>query len=70
MFMRAFLATSPRLAVGGHYHLHHDVTERFHGAQWFESRVVILAVEGEANSIAILDTETLALEFLNSRPWA
>lgn len=70
MFMRAFLATSPRLAVGGHHHLHHDVTERFHGAQWFESRVVILAADGEANSIAILDTETLALEFLNSRPWA
>jgi len=68
MFMRAFLATSPRLAVGGHYHLHHDVTERFHGAQWFESRVVILDADGEANSFAILDTWTLAIEFVNDDP--
>lgn len=70
MFMRAFLATSPRLAVGGHYHLFQDVTERFDGEQDFESRVVILDADGEANSVAILDTGTLALEFLNSRPWA
>ncbi|MBC7760526.1 MAG: hypothetical protein H7201_01740 [Candidatus Saccharibacteria bacterium] len=66
MFLRAFLATIPRLAVGGHHHLFHDVTERFSGKQSFESRVVVLNADGEANSVAILDTSTLEMEFLNN----
>ena len=45
--MRAFLATSPRLAVGGHHHMSHDVTERFHGERWFEARVVILDADAK-----------------------
>lgn len=39
--------------------LSHDVTERFHGERWFEARVVILDADGEENSVAILDTDTL-----------
>ncbi|MFM9921316.1 metallophosphoesterase [Lacisediminihabitans sp. H27-G8] len=64
MFLRAFLATTPRLAVGGHYHLFHDVTERFHGQESFEARVVVLDADGEANSVAILNTTTLEMEVL------
>ena len=65
MFLRAFLTTTPRLAVGGHYHVFHDMTDWFHGKESFEARVVILAADGEANSVAILDTSTLEMEFLN-----
>ena len=65
MFLRAFLTTTPRLAVGGHYHVFHDKTDWFHGKESFEARVVILAADGEANSVAILDTSTLEMEFLN-----
>ena len=65
MFLQAFLAATPRLAVGGHYHLFHDVTERFPGRPEFEARVVVLDADGEANSVAILDTSTLEMEFLN-----
>ncbi|QNE46227.1 hypothetical protein F1C58_04415 [Glaciihabitans sp. INWT7] len=65
MFLRAFLATTPRLAVGGHYHLFHDVTGRFPGKQEFEARVVVLDADGKANSLAILDTSSLEMELLN-----
>ena len=67
MFHRGFMAVTPKLSLGGHYHLRLDTTEEFHdlNGNVFESRAVILDADGEMNSVAILDTETLELEYLN-----
>jgi hypothetical protein len=67
MFQRGFLAVKPALTLGGHYHLSNDETGMFQSPDgvWFECRCVVLDADGEADSVAILDTETLALTFLN-----
>jgi hypothetical protein len=68
MFHRGFIAVSPRLAVGGHYHLHLDTTERFtsDSGKVFETNIVILDADGESFSVAVLDTDTLEIDYLNN----
>lgn len=65
-FHRGFVQVRPSLYLGGQYHLHVDDTVEFADeAGAFTSRVVILDRDGstEAISHAVLDVETLHLEF-------
>lgn len=63
-YMRGFAAVTPQLTVSGHYHFPLDVTETHpsNDGVEFMSRSVILGMEFEALSVAILDTETLAID--------
>ena len=65
MYQRAVDQVQPRLTVSGHYHLHLDVVGRFTGpaGDCFDTRVVILNADGNAPTIASLDTDSLALTF-------
>ena len=64
MFTRGFAATEPRLVISGHYHIFLDAPGYFaraDGESKFESRVVILDMERNAKSAALLDAATLEL---------
>ncbi|SFH76293.1 metallophosphoesterase [Cryobacterium levicorallinum] len=67
MFHRGFLQVRPELYVGGHYHRHFDDTIDYDGDIPFTSRVVLLDKNGSEHAIsqAILDTETLHLEYFD-----
>lgn len=57
-FHKAFLTLHPRVAVGGHYHRHLDVVERFVAdGTVFESRVIVLDMERQHGSAAVLDMD-------------
>jgi len=65
MFHRGVQQVTPRMTVGGHYHHHIDSTERFadlHG-RTFETRVIVLAADGHPTTIAVLDTDTLEINY-------
>jgi len=68
MFHRGFLQVSPELYLGGHYHLPVDETVGyFNGRRGFATRVVLLdMVQGHTASNAILDTESLVMEFFTT----
>jgi hypothetical protein len=65
MFHRGVRQVRPRLTIGGHYHLHLDSTERFVdlSGSVFETRVVVLAADGHHTTIAVLNTDTLELNY-------
>ena len=58
---------APRLTVGGHYHLFVDTTEIVTNDAGVAStiRSVILNLEGERSSLAILDTDSLEMMFID-----
>jgi predicted phosphodiesterase len=65
MFRRAVLQTRPRLTLGAHYHHVHDQVLTVPGAA-YPTRVVVLDMNGKDRvNLAILDTATLGLEFLD-----
>lgn len=67
MFHRGFLQVKPALCVSGHYHCLVDETRTFDSSDGqFISRIVVLDTNGSATKIsqAILDVDSLALEFL------
>ncbi|TFD20871.1 metallophosphoesterase [Cryobacterium sp. TMT4-10] len=67
MFHRGCLQVQPRLYLGGHYHRHIDeLVTYMTGDAEFQTRVVILDEGGSASatSQAILDLETLELEYI------
>jgi hypothetical protein len=66
MFHRGFAQVRPKLAVSGHYHLHMDAVETFEGSDGapFECRTVILNSDGQPYTVAVLDTDSLRLEYL------
>ncbi|MGY4856861.1 metallophosphoesterase family protein [Cryobacterium sp. AP23] len=67
-FHTGFLQVTPRLYLGGHYHLPVDETVGyFDGRRGFAARVVLLdMVQSEKASSAILDTASLNLEFFTT----
>jgi hypothetical protein len=71
MFQHGFLNVQPRLYVGGHLHAFIDDVAGFSrgsGRGGFGSRIVILdRLDGGGAAIAILDTSTLELEFLDQQ---
>ena len=71
-FTRGFMQVRPRLFMGGHYHRHLDETLSFgHGDDTFESRVVILDMNGRKGvNSAVLNTSTLELRFLDRADYA
>jgi hypothetical protein len=66
VFHRGVEQVRPRLVVSGHYHLYLDTVETFQATDGmsFECRSVILDAGGAPYSVAILDTDTLAIEYL------
>ena len=68
MFNRGYLQVRPQLYLGGHYHCHIDqhVDQRRDDGTLFDSRVVVLHMNGSdvAGSPAILNVQSLALQFL------
>jgi hypothetical protein len=66
MFHRAVLNVKPALTVSGHYHVFVDTTEDFAGADGkpFTLRSVVLNIEGQFPSVAVLNTDTLELELV------
>jgi len=66
MFHRGVQQVRPRLTVSGHYHLHLDAVETFQAGDGksFECRTVILNSDGHENAVAVLDTDTLRIEYL------
>ena len=67
MFHRGFQQVRPRLYLGGHYHRHIDELVTYGPAdREFQTRVVILDLGGSASatSQAILDVQTLELEYM------
>lgn len=67
MFHRGFIQVRPRMSLAGHYHLHHDVVERFTGedGKAFETRVIVMNADGQFPTIAVLNTDELTLENLD-----
>jgi predicted phosphodiesterase len=67
-FHKGFLQVTPRLYLGGHYHLAVDETVGyFSETSGFATRVVLLdMVQGDGASSAILDVDTLKLEFFTT----
>jgi hypothetical protein len=67
MFHRGFMQVRPQLSVSGHYHRWVDNTVTYTDeAGDFTTRVVVLDKEGSTEiNVAILDTTTLQLEFMN-----
>jgi hypothetical protein len=67
MFHRGFMQVKPKLYLGGHYHQHVDqIVSYSSGEPEFRTRVVILDRMGDHTSVslAVLDVETLELEYL------
>jgi hypothetical protein len=66
MFHRGVQQVRPRLVVSGHYHLHLDTVEMFRATDGasFECRSVILNAGSASSSVAILDTDSLLIEYL------
>jgi hypothetical protein len=67
MFHRGVLNVEPALTVSGHYHVFVDTAEEFTGSAGdpFTLRSVVLNVEGALPSAAVLNTDTLELEFVD-----
>jgi hypothetical protein len=65
MFHRGFTQVRPRLSLAGHYHLWQNVVERFLGEddKTFETRVVVMNADGHFPTTAVVDTDTLEIEF-------
>jgi hypothetical protein len=66
MFHRGVMQVRPRLVVSGHYHLFMDTVERFDATDGvrFECRTVILNSDGQPYTVAVLNTDTLGMEYL------
>jgi hypothetical protein len=67
-FHQGFIRVSPSLYIGGHYHLPIDeVVGYFDDRHGFPTRVVLLdEVQGTGASCAILDLDTLGLDYFTS----
>jgi hypothetical protein len=65
MFHRGFTQVRPRMSLAGHYHLFQDVVERYRGEddKAFETRVIVMNADGHFPTTAVLDTDTLVIEF-------
>ena len=61
MFHRGVQQVTPRMTIGGHYHLHLDSTERFTDVEGrtFETRVIVMDADGRHTTVAVLDTDAL-----------
>lgn len=68
-FNRAILRANPapRLTVGGHYHRFIDTVEHITNDDGFTSEIrsVVLNLEGGTHSLAILDTDSLEMMFID-----